>query len=310
MSPVPSSSFFADLYKRERKSFRGKAIDFRKNQRIGLARYAKSLSESRAGAEIVSETGDQVGDGQRDESTERQPPSWKYDPAKPNGGRAPHSSREETERRIEIVRQMIVDGHNLGDIKRLQSLTWGVTARTVWQYITLARKRNKQSLRIAGDEACATSIEFWSRRKREAQADAATLREKIAEVERDEAAWLERLHAADDSVIESYTLELSRLSKKVDSLARRLQSAESREAKAHDRIDVILGTRAPTKVAITDAAGNDLPRDPQVLQTRLVALGFALPALPDGTGGAVQSLPALPPATRLEASARRLDSRE
>lgn len=268
------------------------------------------MPESRAGAEIVSETGDQIGDGQRDESTERQPPRWNYDPAKPNGGRAPHSSREETERRIEIVRKMIVDGHNLIDIKRLKAIEWGVTQRTVWQYVVHARKRNKQSLRISGDEACATSIEFWSRRKREAQADAATLREKIAEVERESEAMSERMQHCDPEAVEGFSAELSRLDRRLNSLATQLSHAMSREAKAHDRIDVILGTRAPTKVAITDAAGNDLPRDPQVLQTRLVALGFALPALPDGTGGAVQSLPALPPATRLEASARRLNSRE
>lgn len=259
----------------------------------------------------MSETGDQIGDGKRDESTERQPPRWNYDPAKPNGGRAPHSSREETERRIEIVRKMIVDGHNLIDIKRLKAIEWGVTQRTVWQYVVHARKRNKQSLRISGDEACATSIEFWARRKREAQADATTLREKIAEVERASEAMTERMSMCDEAeAIEACSAELSRLDRRLNSLATQLSHTMSREAKAHDRIDVILGTRAPTKVAITDAQGNDLPRDPRVLETRLVALGFALPALPDGTGGGLSQLPTLPNATRLEASARRLDARE
>ncbi len=73
---------------------------------------------------------------------------------------------------------------------------------------------------------------------------------------------------------------------------------------------MILGNKAPVKLAITDKDGNDLPRDPRVLETRLVALGFALPALPEGTGGGLSQLPSLPPATRLEASARRLDSRD
>ena len=231
-------------------------------------------------------------------------------PKQPNGGRAPRSTREEMESRIETVRQMIVDGHNFGDIKRLQTVAWGVSHHTIWEYISQARKRNRQSLRIVGDEACATSIEFWARRKREAQSDAATLREKIAEVERESVAMSERMQHCDSEAVEGYSAELSRLDRRLNSLATQLSHAMSREAKAHDRIDVILGTRAPTKVAITDAQGNDLPRDPRVLETRLVALGFALPALPDGTGGGLSQLPTLPPATRLEASARRLDSRE
>lgn len=231
-------------------------------------------------------------------------------PKKPNGGRAPRSTREEIENRIETIRQLIVDGHNLGDIKRSKSREWGVAGRTIWSYILLARKRNKQALRISGDEACATSIAFWAARQHSASADANNIRRQIEEAEKDEAEWAEKLQFADADQIEAYTMELTRLTRRVDSLAKRLAGALNREAKAHDRIDTILGTKAPTKVAITDAHGNDLPRDPTVIEHRLVAMGFALPALPDGTGGGLSQLPTLPNATRLEASARRLDSRE
>lgn len=224
-----------------------------------------------------------------------------YDPTKPNGGRPPRATREEVETRIETIRQMIVNGHTFGDIKRSLSKAWGISRQSIHVYISKARKRNKQSLRITGDEAAATSIAFWVRRQNEAAADAISLRERMAKNEAEMTAWKEQMRYADDDHIEAYSMEMTRLQREADSLAKQLAGALHREAKAHDRIDTILGTRAPAKLAITDAQGKDIPRDPHVIEHRLMAMGFDVPTLPATIDVSAERLPTMLNPTRLEA---------
>jgi hypothetical protein len=220
--------------------------------------------------------------------------------------RLPRCTVEEREERIDYTRQLLVDGHNLSDIKRLLQKRYGLSGNGARLYVRHARKRNRASLHLKGDEAAVLSVTWWRQQQQQCSAELASLN---AELQRYQEREIDIEGMIDANLAnESLQVEAARIAKKIDSVRRAVASARYRATKAQNAIDNILGNRAPTKLAITDSAGNDLPRDPRVLETRLVALGFALPALPEGTGGGLSQLPTLPPATRIEASARRLDS--
>jgi len=187
---------------------------------------------------------------------------------------APRCSPTELNERVEWCRGLIRLNFSAGDIKRLCAKKWNLKRKTIADYISYARQRNRSILDATEDQMLADSLAFWSKkqqhceatiqRERELQARAVgTLQATEREIDQ-----IEGERTAENPQTER--LEILEMRKKtavaiIDHARRAVFSAEQGSRDSQDRIDRLKGNFAPLKLArvTKDGADVDTPANPE-----------------------------------------------
>ena len=205
--------------------------------------------------------------------TEDQPevdPRFADDPltkdGKPRTRRKP-LTKEEQEKLTEEIRMSLILDVNEGDIKRDVFKRWNLRPKRTQKYITRARRRNASSLAESPEDALASSIGYWGRLKR--NAEARLQREEKIEgwanaaldrCEKDADALRERATKETPFTEQFEAIEMRRSNAiALREQARRAQFAASTSSKEAQReIDRLKGNIIH-RVARTDTKGKDIP---------------------------------------------------
>lgn len=210
---------------------------------------------------------------------------------------APDCPPEEMERRIEFVRDLLIQDYSDCQIKKICSELWSkkivmqgdqrieitqrksngkilYNRRYVERYITWARNRNGQLIAGTADEKLATSISYWARKKQDAEQIIA--REKraiesarkiyndsIAEISRieDEAKRVEGKFPKNvNERLEILEMRCSNATREMERAHESQRIANLGSMNAQEKLDRLNGVHAPIKIARTDSTGKDIPK--------------------------------------------------
>lgn len=172
---------------------------------------------------------------------------------------------------VETIRRMLILDVNPGDIKRkipTMPEFKGFRPRSIELYITIAKRRQHESIGESNDEALAKSLGYWSGKKQ--QAEARIQREQSIENLANRS--LERCEKDFDDLRERVT-EDSPLTERFEAIEIRRRNAialreqarrtiftsEMISKDAQREIDRLKGNHAPLKFAKTDSKGQDVP---------------------------------------------------
>lgn len=182
---------------------------------------------------------------------------------------APKCTPEEREERIEWIRGLVRLNFNAGDIKRMGARKWNLKRKTVQEYISFARERNRNSLDDSEDQMLADALSYWS--KKQQMAEAKIKRER--EIESKTHATLEATNKEIDEIESELTpdnpqtdrleiLEMRRRSSitLIEHCRRATFSAEQTSQDSQREIDRLKGNHRPQKFARTTKDGQDVDR--------------------------------------------------
>lgn len=171
---------------------------------------------------------------------------------------------DEQNRVIEQTRHLLTINFTTGDAKRALMAQCDLSRRQAMRYIALARARNREAVGKTDAQAKSDSVGFWARKQQKAED---LIAKETARVTEAHATIFEAQGVlADDSLTEAAhaiaTVRLEAANKTLETARRLIAGAEHRSMTCQEHIDNLLGTRAPLKVAATNAAGQDIQPRP------------------------------------------------
>ena len=185
--------------------------------------------------------------------------------------------RKARNQRIEEVRTLMSLNYSDGDLKRMLAERWAkvlpdgtrkpMRPRSVEQYLTVARERQRELLGRPAPDARADSLDFWRRKQQEAQGRAAQGREemRLAQESIKKAEAVLDDHKAKDEAKEIAAIRLKAAVTRQDHARRTIWAAEQQVREDQGVIDKLLGNHAPVKLARTTPEGEavDKPAAPE-----------------------------------------------